>query len=61
MAKELIDLEKRFEKSPGTIDDLKFHVHALNELLKDPQWGLAGWCMLYSEHMKFISDYWKNN
>ena len=43
------------------MEDLKFHVNALNEMLKDPQFGLVGWCMLYSEHMKYISGYWENN
>lgn len=43
------------------MEKLKFHVSALNEMLKDPQFGLMGWCMIYAEHMKFISDYWQNN
>lgn len=33
------------------------HVAKLNKLLQDPQIGLASWCEMYAEHMKFISDY----
>ena len=40
---------------------LKWNVNALNELLKDPQWGLFSFCQMYAERMKFISDYWNNN
>lgn len=37
------------------------HVTKLNKLLEDPQFGLASWCEMYAEHMKFISDYWTQN
>ena len=36
-------------------------VAKLKLLLDDPQPGLASWCMMYAEHMKFISDYWTQN
>lgn len=37
------------------------HVAVLNKLLQDPQPELSSWCVLYAEHMKFISDYWTQN
>lgn len=42
-------------------EDMKWHVEKLNDMLKDPQFGLSSWCQFYAEHMKAISDYWVNN
>jgi hypothetical protein len=41
--------------------ELTRRVTQLNEMLKDPQFGLISWCQIYAEHMKFISDYWTSN
>lgn len=41
--------------------ELQRRVAVLNELLKDPQYGLMSWCESYAEQMKWIADYWKNN
>ena len=48
-------------KKKYNLETLKFHVNALNEMLKDPEWGLASWCMVYAEHIKYIHDYWEYN
>jgi len=66
---ELVDLEysnpelhkDKAAKKTCTFDELKTHIQQLNELLKDPQFGLSTWCELYVKHMKEISDYWVNN
>jgi hypothetical protein len=39
-------------------EELKIHVENLNELLKDPRFGLITWCEMYAEEMKWIADYW---
>lgn len=43
------------------LNDLHESVNRLKILLDDPQTGLMSWCMLYSEKMKEISDFWMNN
>jgi len=49
------------EKVKQDFEQLKLDVMRLNELLKDPQFGLSSWCRMYAERMKAISDYWVNN
>lgn len=44
-----------------TFEELKERVEKLNKLLEDPQLGLSSWCIFYAEHMKWISDYWREN
>ena len=44
-----------------TFEELKEHVSQLNEMLKEPQFGLMGWATVYADHMKAISNYWVNN
>ena len=44
-----------------TFKELQRRVHLLDELLKDPQFGLASWSIAYGENMKWISEYWKEN
>lgn len=48
-------------KKTCTFDELKVHVQKLNELLKEPHFGLSEWCQMYAGHMEIISDYWIYN